>query len=69
MQIARRLFIGGNWKSTMTRANAQELVGSTLNQISHDPNNVEVVVFPNYLHVGEVNNNLTNSNVHVSYQV
>ena len=66
MQIARRLFIGGNWKSTMTRANAQELVGSTLNQISHDPNNVEVVVFPNYLHVGEVNNTLTNPNVHVS---
>ena len=65
MQIARRLFIGGNWKSTMTKSSALELVGATLNKIGHNPSNMDVVVFPNNLHVGEVTNSLSNPNVYV----
>ena len=65
MQIARRLFIGGNWKSTMTRTGALELVGSTLNNMSHNPSNMDVVVFPNNLLISEVTNSLSNPNVHV----
>ena len=50
----------------MTRANAQELVGNTLNSIGHNPANVDVVVFPTNLLIGEVSGALSNPNVHVT---
>jgi triosephosphate isomerase len=68
MNLARRLFIGGNWKSNMTRKSAKELVEGTLNKIGHNPAKVDVVVFPNYLHVGEVSSLLTDQNVKVGVQ-
>ena len=67
MQVVRRLFIGGNWKSTMSRSNAHELVTNTLNKIAHNPDNVEVVVFPNNLLIGDLSSGLTNPNIHVSF--
>ena len=68
MNFARKLFIGGNWKSNMTRKSAQELVQGTLNKIGHNPSKVDVVVFPNYLHVSCVSSGLSDKNVKVGVQ-
>lgn len=66
MQLARRLFIGGNWKSNMTYQGAFELIDSTLSKMEHKPEQIDVVVFPNYLHTLGVRDSLVNTNVQVN---
>jgi len=53
-KIARRLFIGGNWKSNGTMKSTQTLVKDVVNKIEFDTKKMEVLVSPIYIHLPEV---------------
>jgi triosephosphate isomerase len=47
----KKLFVGGNWKSNNTLAESKNLVENVLNKLDFDPNRVDVVVAPIFLHI------------------
>jgi len=49
--IARKLFIGGNWKCNNTLAQTKELVEKVVNPLKFDENKTEVVISPVFLHL------------------
>ena len=64
----RKLLIGGNWKCNNSLAQSQALVGSLLNKLEFNPNKVEVVVAPIYLHLVTVTFLKTNQDIQVAAQ-
>lgn len=52
--MARKLLVGGNWKSNGTIASANDLVENVLNKVDIDFNKVEVTVAPISLHLQHV---------------
>lgn len=52
--MARRLLVGGNWKSNGTLASSTELVEGVLNTVSIDFSKVQVVVAPVSVHLPHV---------------
>lgn len=67
MKALRKLFVGGNWKSNNTLSQTQDLVKNVINELKFDPNRVEVVISPVFLHIPYVLSNVQ-KNVHVSAQ-
>lgn len=65
MQVNRKRFIGGNWKSNNTLAKSLELVESVVNKLEFD--NLDVVVAPVTLHLHPVQQAIKNG-VQVSVQ-
>lgn len=53
MSNLRRLFVGGNWKSNGTLAFAKSHSEGVLNKLQFNPQKVEVVVAPTFLHLRE----------------
>jgi len=49
--IARKYFIGGNWKCNGTLAFAKELVEGTLNKVEYNHDKIEVAVAPVAVHL------------------
>jgi triosephosphate isomerase len=64
----RRLMVGGNWKSNGTMSFAKSFPAEVLNGLKFDASKVEVVVAPTALHLGTVQANVTNKDVHVATQ-
>jgi len=62
--------IAGNWKSNFTLNEAQSFVKNTINTLSYNPNNVDVVISPIFLHIPAILNLQSNSKVqyHVAAQ-
>lgn len=52
--MARKLLVGGNWKSNGTIASATDLVENVLNTVDVDFNKVQVVVAPVSIHLPHV---------------
>ena len=52
--MARKLLVGGNWKSNGTIASANELVNETLNTVDIDFSKVQVTVAPVSIHLQHV---------------
>lgn len=67
MEAARRRFIGGNWKSNLTFADAKKLVTDVLNKAEFNTSKVEVVVAPVMIHIPWVLSSL-DSKIKVSAQ-
>lgn len=51
MQAARKLFVGGNWKSTGSVSSVTELVNSVYAELQFNPLKVEVVAAPISVHI------------------
>jgi len=49
--IARKLFIGGNWKCNNTLSQTKELVEKVINQLKFDDKKAEVIVSPVFIHI------------------
>jgi triosephosphate isomerase len=49
--MARRLFVGGNWKSTGTVASVTELINSVYGQLQFNPAKVDVIAAPVAVHI------------------
>lgn len=60
--------IAGNWKSNFTLAEATAFINSTINPLKYNPNNVDVVVSPVFLHIPAVLAAKTNNSVIVAAQ-
>jgi len=65
MMEKRKYIIGGNWKSNGTVDFVRELCSKTLNEMKFDPQKVEVVVAPVYIHIASAKAML-NSNIQVA---
>jgi triosephosphate isomerase len=50
-KVARRLFIGGNWKCNGSITSIQSLIKDTVNQIKFDTSKLQVLVSPVALHL------------------
>jgi len=64
---ARRLLVGGNWKSNGTKKFIKTFSKSCLNNIKYDSSKVEIVIAPIALHLGEALAHINNG-IHVSAQ-
>ena len=67
-KIARKLFIGGNWKSNNTLAETKNLVSSIIDKTNFDTNKLEVLICPSTVHLQEVAQTLKNKNVLIGAQ-
>lgn len=67
-KIARKLFIGGNWKCNNTLAETKALVSNIVDKIKFDSNKIEVLICPSTVHIQEVAQTLKNKNVYVGAQ-
>jgi len=65
IQHQRKIFVGGNWKSNGDKIFINEFPKTVLNNLKHNPQNVEVVVAPTNLHLTTVQS-ILNENVSVS---
>ena len=65
--VARKLFVGGNWKSNGTRKFVQEFSRDVLNNIKYDPNKVELAVAPVSIHLKDALEHIKNG-IHISAQ-
>ena len=64
---ARRLLVGGNWKSNGSRKFVKDFSKSCLNNIKYDPKKVEIVVAPVSIHLKDAMDNISNG-IHISAQ-
>lgn len=64
---ARKLLVGGNWKSNGSRKFVKDFAKSVLNNIKYDSNKVEIVVAPVSIHLREALDNISNG-IHISAQ-
>lgn len=62
-KLARKLFIGGNWKSNNTLSETKNLMNNVINKINYDTNKIEVLICPSTVHLSEVAHTLTNKNI------
>ena len=67
MQSARKIIIGGNWKSHNTLKDSQNLITNVVNNLKFDPERIEVVVAPVFVHIPWVLENIR-KDVQVSAQ-
>ena len=63
----RRLFVGGNWKSNNTFSQTQDLVKNVYNKLQFNPQKVDVIAAPVFVHIPWVLDNVQ-KNVQVSAQ-
>lgn len=68
MQAAKRLFVGGNWKSNNALKDTRALIDNVLNKLKFGADKVDVVVFPPLLHVPEVQARLASHDIQVGAQ-
>lgn len=64
---ARRLLVGGNWKSNGSKKFVKDFSNSVLNYIKYDPSKVEIVVAPVAIHLKDAQENIGNG-IHISAQ-
>ena len=64
---ARKLLVGGNWKSNGSRKFIKTFAKSTLNTIEYDSNKVEIVIAPVAIHLRCALNHIHNG-IHISSQ-
>lgn len=64
----RKLLVGGNWKCNGSVDFARTFPTNVLKQMSFNPGKVEVVVAPNFMHIGGAQQALAGSNVQLSAQ-
>lgn len=62
-KLARKIFIGGNWKCNNTLADTRNLMNDVINKINFDPKAMEVLICPSTIHISEVANTLANKNI------
>ncbi len=67
-KLARKMFIGGNWKCNNTLNQTRQLMSQTINQLKFDNKICEVLISPTFLHIPEVCSTLQNKDVYVSTQ-
>jgi triosephosphate isomerase len=68
MEIIRKNFVGGNWKSNNTQAETKSIVENVLNKLNFDSAKVDVVAAPVSLQISYVESLLTNKNVQIAAQ-
>lgn len=66
-KVARRLFIGGNWKCNGTVKSTETLINNTINKIAFDTSKLQVLVSPVSLHLPAAKK-LLNSKIILSAQ-
>ena len=54
VKMTRKMIIAGNWKSNGTIQSTKDLVNGVLNKAEFNPEKVEVVVTPIYIHIASV---------------
>lgn len=64
----RKLFVGGNWKCNGTVDFSRKFPSEVLKSMAFSQNKVEVVVAPNFLHLGQAQQALAGSQVQLSAQ-
>jgi triosephosphate isomerase len=64
---ARRLLVGGNWKSNGSKKFVKDFSKTVLNTIKYDTNKVEIVVAPVSIHLKEAQEHISNG-VHIASQ-
>ena len=65
-KLARKLFIGGNWKCNNTLEQTQQLMNNVINKIKFDNSKMDVLIAPTFVHIPEVTKMLSNSQILVS---
>jgi triosephosphate isomerase (TIM) len=58
MVLARKMFIGGNWKSNLTVSGVDSHLSSVVNTLSINPDRLQVMVAPTLLHLSQVKSQL-----------
>jgi triosephosphate isomerase len=65
---AKKLFVGGNWKSNNTVQQSKDLVTKVINNLKFDASKLDVVIAPPFLHIPAVQQALTNKDVQIAAQ-
>lgn len=65
--VARKLLVGGNWKSNGSKKFVKEFSNTVLNKIKYDSSKVEIVVAPVSIHLKEAQEYISNG-IHISSQ-
>lgn len=65
--VARKLLVGGNWKSNGSKKFVKDFAGTVLNNIKYDKNKVDIVVAPVSIHLKCAQEHISNG-IHISAQ-
>ncbi|CAI2368847.1 unnamed protein product [Moneuplotes crassus] len=65
--VARKLLVGGNWKSHGSLKFVKNFANDTLNKIVYDTSKVEIVIAPVSIHLKDAQEHIAN-NIHISAQ-
>lgn len=68
MQIAKKLFVGGNWKCNNTIKESRQILDTIVSKLKFNQEKVDVAIFPTTLHLMDVIHNNQNKNVIVGSQ-
>ncbi len=68
MQVARKFFVGGNWKCNNTVSKSKSVVAEVMNKLVFSPAKVDVVIAPLNIHIPLVQASLTQKDVQVAAQ-
>lgn len=65
--VARKLLVGGNWKSNGSVKFVKSFANDTLNKIKYDASKVEIVIAPVSIHLKDAQEHIQNG-IHISAQ-
>ena len=68
MNLAKKLFVGGNWKCNNTLKETKSILESVVAKLKFNHEKVDVAIFPSTIHLSEVLHSNTNKHVIVGAQ-